>query len=209
MKKPWHEYWTTIEARYRKRKWILRSQKYRFKQANRNAVLLLIGHGKRTSLETNLVSENELAIFSKGRQFRLSASKTAPFVGMQTKMTVKTPAWRSGTARSLEGWHSITYVEGPYQLRLDCTIRWCHALRVLGSRVFKDKTADWICWRSDSVNFFPSWFSLTYLIPKQSWRWHCFSFVNDIVMTVTLLAVLLNETFKGCYAALFISESTH
>ena len=26
-----------------------------------------------------------------------------------------------------------------------------------------------------------------------------FSFVNDIVMTVTLLA-LLNETFKGCYA---------
>ena len=26
-----------------------------------------------------------------------------------------------------------------------------------------------------------------------------FSFVNDIVMTVTLLAVLLNRTFKGCY----------
>ena len=91
MKKAWHKYWTTIEARYRKRKWILRSQKYRFKQANRNALLLLIGHGKRTSLKTNLVSENELAIFhSKGRQFRLSA-KTAPFLGMQTKMTVKPP----------------------------------------------------------------------------------------------------------------------
>ena len=23
-------------------------------------------------------------------------------------------------------------------------------------RVFKDKTADWICWRAVSVNFFPS-----------------------------------------------------
>ena len=29
-----------------------------FKQANRNAVLLLIGHGKRISFETNLVVEN-------------------------------------------------------------------------------------------------------------------------------------------------------
>ena len=36
-----------------------------------------------------------------------------------------------------------------------------------------------------------------------------FSLVNDIVMTVTLMAVLLNGTFKGCYATLFISESTH
>ena len=90
------------QARYRKRKWILRSQKYRFKQSNRNAVLLLIGHRKRISLETNLVSENEPAIFSKGRQFRLFASRTAPFLGMQTKMTVKTPAWSSGTARILE-----------------------------------------------------------------------------------------------------------
>ena len=44
-------------------------------------MLLLIGHEKRISLETNLVSENEPAIVSKGRQFRLSASntdKTAP-----------------------------------------------------------------------------------------------------------------------------------
>ena len=59
-------------------------------------MLLLIGHGKRTSLETNLGSENELAIFSKGRQFRPSVGKTALFLGMQTKMTVKSPAWRSG-----------------------------------------------------------------------------------------------------------------
>ena len=44
------------------------------------------------------------------------------------------------------------------------------------ARVFKDKTADWICWRAVSVNFFPSWFRLTYLIPKQSWRWHFFRF---------------------------------
>ena len=38
-------------------------------KANRNAVLLLIGHGKRTSLETNLASENELAVFSKVDNF--------------------------------------------------------------------------------------------------------------------------------------------
>ena len=37
-----------------------------------------------------------------------------------------------------------------------------------GPRVFKDKTADWICWREDTVNFFPSRFRLSYLIPKQS-----------------------------------------
>ena len=59
---------------------------YTFKQSNRNAVLHLIGHGKRISLETNLASENEPAIFSKGGQFRLSSRKTLPFLGMKTKM---------------------------------------------------------------------------------------------------------------------------
>ena len=28
--------------------------------------------------------------------------------------------------------------------------------RASGPRVFKDKTADWICWRAVPVNFFPS-----------------------------------------------------
>ena len=28
--------------------------------------------------------------------------------------------------------------------------------RASGSRVFKEKTADWICWRAVSVNLFPS-----------------------------------------------------
>ena len=35
------------------------------------------------------------------------------------------------------------------------------------------------------------------------------SFVNEIAMTLTLLAVLLYGTFRGCYATLFISEGTH
>ena len=72
-----------------------------FKQAKRNAVLLSIGQGKRISLETNLVSKNESAIYSKGRQFRLSARNTTPFLGMQTKMAENRPAWRSGKARNL------------------------------------------------------------------------------------------------------------
>ena len=92
----WRKLGTNTEV-YRKRKWILRSQKYRFKQANRNAALLLIGHGKRISLETNLVSENERAICSKGRQLRLSASK----LEMQTKMAINSPAWISGKASNV------------------------------------------------------------------------------------------------------------
>ena len=64
---------------------------YTFKQSNRNAVLHLIGHRKRISLETNLASENEPAIFSKGGQFRLSTRKTLPFLGMKTKMNESEP----------------------------------------------------------------------------------------------------------------------
>ena len=48
--------------------------------------------------------------------------------------------------------------------------------RASGPRVLKDKTADWICWQAVSFNFFPSWFRLSYFIPKQSWRWHFFRF---------------------------------
>ena len=67
-----------------------------FKQANRNIVLLSIGQGKRKSLETNLVSENERAIYSKARQFRLSARKQLPSSNGR-----KFPAWTSGKARNL------------------------------------------------------------------------------------------------------------
>ena len=81
--------------------------------------------------------------------------------------------------------------------------------RASGPRVFKDKTADWICWRAVSVNFFPFLIQINIFNPKAVMKMTLFSFVNDIVMTVTLLVVLLNGTFKGCYAALFISESTH
>ena len=35
------------------------------------------------------------------------------------------------------------------------------------------------------------------------------SFVNDIVMTVTLLAVLLNGTFNGCLCNVVFSEGIH
>ena len=85
MKKAWHKYLQILQNYDRGKipktevNPSVRSQKYRFKQANRNAVLLLIGQGKRISLKTNLVSEKEHAIFSKGRQF----SKTTPFLGMQ------------------------------------------------------------------------------------------------------------------------------
>ena len=43
-------------------------------------------------------------------------------------------AWQCtrSIGRNPWGWHSITYVEGPYQLRLLFAIRWFHALRVLG-----------------------------------------------------------------------------
>ena len=65
-----------------------------FKQANTNTRKGK-GQGKRISLETNLVSENARAIYSKG------ARKTTPFLEMQTKMAEKSPAWRSGKARNL------------------------------------------------------------------------------------------------------------
>ena len=52
---------------------------------------------------------------------------------------------------------------------------------------FKDKTTDWIRWRAVSVNF----------NPKAVMKMTLFSFVNDIVTTVTLLAVLLNAGGGG------------
>ena len=73
-----------------------------FKQANRNAVLMFRGHRKRIFVETNLVAENESAIFSKGRQFtsakqqNSSLSSNAKLECTCTKMIVKS-AWRSGT----------------------------------------------------------------------------------------------------------------
>ena len=39
--------------------------------------------------------------------------------------------YRKDCKTNSNGWRSITYVEGPYQLRLVFAIRWCHALRVL------------------------------------------------------------------------------
>ena len=98
------KYWTTIEvSEVTLRKWILRSQKcmYTFKQSNRNAVLHLIGHGKRISLETNLASENEPAIFSKGGQFRLSTRKTLPLASLEWK-----PKWMRVIPR-METWDSV------------------------------------------------------------------------------------------------------
>ena len=74
MKKAWHNYLQILNYVLRPRE-VTESGSESFdhrnigSKANRNAVLLLIGHGKRTSLETNLVSENELAVFSKVDNF--------------------------------------------------------------------------------------------------------------------------------------------
>ena len=99
-----------------------------------------------------------------------------------------------------------TYVEEPYQLRLVFVIGGCHALRVLGC----SKRRQLIGFAGEQFLLISSLLESDHHIYSQSSHEDdSFLFVNDIVMTVTLLAVLLYGTFKECYATLFISESTH